>query len=104
MSQQFFFSPLNPYLALQENTIPGTLSYFIRLSEINFIYFVDLFFNIYLAALDLSCGMWDLVPWLGIKPMSLGISESQPLDHEGSPRSQFYDVFIPLVKPGTLLV
>ena len=27
MSQQFFFSPLNPYLALQENTIPGTLSY-----------------------------------------------------------------------------
>ena len=80
---------------------------FIRLSEVSFIYFVDLFFNIYLAALDLSCGMWDLVPWPGIKPGSLGIaeiSESQPLDHEGRPRSQFYDVFIPLVKPGTLLV
>ena len=32
-------------------------------------------FNIYLAALGLSCGMWDLVPWPGIRPRppSLGV-------------------------------
>ena len=26
------------------------------------------YFNIYLAALGLSCGMWDLVTWLGMEP------------------------------------
>lgn len=62
MSQQFFFSPLNPYLALQKIQFLGLCLTFIRLSEVNFIYFVDLFFNIYLAALDLGCGTWDLVP------------------------------------------
>ena len=32
--------------------------------------FHDLFFKIfiYLAVLGLSCGLWDLVPWPGIKP------------------------------------
>ena len=41
---------------------------------------------IYLSALGLSCGMWDLVPQPGIKPgpPALGVW-SQPLDHQGSP-------------------
>ena len=26
------------------------------------------FFYIYLTVLGLSCGMWDLIPWLGIEP------------------------------------
>ena len=30
---------------------------------------LSFFYNyFYLAALDLSCSMWDLVPWLGIEP------------------------------------
>ena len=35
-----------------------------------------------------SCSTWDLVPWLGIKrrPPALG-EQSQPLDHQASPRS-----------------
>ena len=32
--------------------------------------------------------MWDLVPWPGIKPQAtcIGSTESQPLDHQRSPR------------------
>ena len=40
---------------------------------------------IYLAALGLSCGMWDQVPRLGIEPGSS--TESQPLAPQGSPRA-----------------
>ena len=42
----------------------------------------------HLAALDLSCGTWDLVPWLGIEPRSpaLGVS----LDPQGSPWTYGY--------------
>ena len=40
-------------------------SYTIGLSPLFF--FVKFLFN-YLAALGLSCGMWDQVPWPGIKP------------------------------------
>ena len=41
---------------------------------------------IYLAVRGLSCGVWDLVPWPGIKlrPPALGVWE-WPLDHQGSP-------------------
>ena len=35
---------------------------------------------IYLAALDLSCGMWDLVPQPGIKPGPLQLG-GQSLSH-----------------------
>ena len=43
------------------------LRHFILLKSI---YFMCLF---YLAALALSCSMWDLVPWLGIKPRALAL-------------------------------
>ena len=43
------------------------LCHFILLKSI---YFMYLF---YLAALALSCSMWDLVPWLGIKPRALAL-------------------------------
>ena len=39
---------------------------------------------IYLPALGLSYGMWDLVPRLGIKPPALGMSNVS-LDRQGSP-------------------
>ena len=49
-------------------------------------YFIYFLF-IYLTELGLSCGMWDLVPWPGIKPqvLCIGSSESWPLDCWGSP-------------------
>ena len=45
---------------------------------------------IYLTALDLSCSMWNLVPWPGIEPEPplLGVLTS-PLDHRGSPWCSF---------------
>ena len=36
---------------------------------------------IYLAVPGLSCGMWDLVPWLEIKPEPLWV-QSLRLDHQ----------------------
>ena len=36
--------------------------------------------KIYLAALGLSCGMWDLVPWWGIEPRPPAL-EAQSLSH-----------------------
>ena len=46
------------------------------------------FYKYYLAMPVLSCGMQELVPWLGIKPgpPCIGSTESQPLGHQGSPR------------------
>ena len=46
---------------------------------------------IYLAAPVLSCGMWDLAPWLGIPDQSSWIEsmESYPLDHQGNPPLKF---------------
>ena len=41
----------------------------------NFIFFIY-FLNIYIYLLDalgLSCGTWDLVPWLGIEPQHLAL-------------------------------
>ena len=38
------------------------------------------FLLIYLAGLDLSCGMWDLVLWPGIEPSSSAM-EAQSLSH-----------------------
>ena len=35
---------------------------------ISFFLFFFLYLIIYLAAPDLSCSMWDLVPWPGIEP------------------------------------
>ena len=35
----------------------------------------------------LVCGMWNLVPWSGIKPGPPALEVwSQPLDHQGSPQ------------------
>ena len=60
---------------------------------------VCLFFNIftYLAALDLSCSLWDLVPQSGIEsappqlphcpPPPPGRAESQSLDYQECPES-----------------
>ena len=48
---------------------------------------------IYLAAADLSCGMWDLVPWPGIEPRppALGVwSLSQRTPREVPIMVQFY--------------
>ena len=44
---------------------------------------------IYFTAVGLSCSMWGLVPWPGIKPgpPALGARSPQPLDHQGSPRN-----------------
>ena len=38
------------------------------------------FYFIYLAALGLSCGLWSLVPWPGIKtgPLALGLCSLSP--------------------------
>ena len=54
--------------------VSPTSAYFLR----RFIF--SFFPNIYLATPGLSCGMWDLVPWPGIKPSSpaLGV---QSLGH-----------------------
>ena len=38
------------------------------LKDFLFIYFLIFIIFFYLAALDLSCSMWDLIPWPGIKP------------------------------------
>ena len=63
-----------------------------------FLWGLGFFFNIYLAAPGLSCGMWDLVPWPGMKPGSPRIgSESQPLDHLGSPESTLKKIFFNLI-------
>ena len=42
----------------------------------------------YLTLLDLSCGIWHVAPWPGIELRNpcTGSAESQPLDHQGSPR------------------
>ena len=38
---------------------------------------------------DLTCGMWYLVPWPGIKPGPLHWEHRVSLDHQGSPPSLF---------------
>ena len=48
--------------------------------------------SIYLAALDLSCGMQDLARE-GTRASCIGSSESKPLDHQGSPLELFYIAF-----------
>ena len=47
---------------------------------------------IYLAVLGLSCGMWVLVPWQGIKPRTseLGTWSLRPLEHQGSLYHSFF--------------
>ena len=57
-------------------------------------FFFFLIYLFYLAALSLSCGMctlncgmWDLVPWLGIEHRPLAVS--LPLDHQTSPALQY---------------
>ena len=50
----------------------------------------------------LSCGMWDLVPWPGIKPGApcIGSSEPQPRDHQGrSPWMAFFIKMYPTPSP-----
>ena len=47
----------------------------------------------FFAAPGLSCGMWDLVPWPGIKPGLLTWELRVPLDHWGSPLNGFIIMF-----------
>ena len=43
----------------------------------------------------LGCIIWDLVPWAAMEPRlpCIGCSESQPLDHNGSSRFEYYNQF-----------
>ena len=58
--------------------------------------YIYVYILVYLALLDLSCGMWrlgcnmwNLVPWPGIEPRPLTLgAESQPVDRWGSPQSE----------------
>ena len=46
-----------------------------------------IFVFMYLVALGLSCSIWDLFAWSGIKPWApcIGSAEPYPLDHQWSP-------------------
>ena len=67
----------------------GELQHWVFFYYNSFLLFLAFFFIhillIYLAALGLSCGMWDLVPWQGIKPgtPALGTWNLRPLEHQG---------------------
>ena len=41
--------------------------------------------HLYFGMQTLSCIMWDLVPWSGIKPGPSCIGSTEPLDNHGSP-------------------
>ena len=63
--------------------------------EKNYYLFIWLCQVLVVACGTFSCSTWDLVPWLGVKrrPPALG-EQSQPLDHQGSPRSLSRSVMI----------
>ena len=60
-----------------------------------FLVWIFFFFFIYLASPDLSCSMWDLVPWRGIEPVPPAL-EAQSLNHWASrevPTNAFLKTF-----------
>lgn len=59
-----------------------------------FIFFIlkFIFTFVHSAALGLSCGTWDLVPWPGLEPRSPALGA---LDHQGSPRCRVFIIIFP---------
>ena len=59
----------------------------------SFLSFLIYILFIYLAALGLSCGMWDLVPWPGVEPRppALGVWSLSHWTTRGSPCFSFLD-------------
>ena len=90
MSYLYILS-INPLWAiLFANIFSHSVGYFHFVKDFLYgIHQVDVFFSfaflifIYLVFPGLSCGMWDLVPWLRSESRSpaLGV-QSQPLDHQ----------------------
>ena len=61
---------------------------------------------IYLSALRLSCSMWDLIPWPGIKPgpSALGAWSLSYLEHQGKVKMRVAQLCPTLCNPMDYIV